>query len=216
MYKNTIFILLLTTVIFLLTACSTIPEWAYSEEPAKTAVAIATEQAAKSLTDVPYENGDSGYADISIQVIPSEDQRIQKTLPKEVIPVNNCHGTGEVVNEIEFSETILRIADIDSTIIGTTEGEFGIPGIGNVRIGASIAEQYGVTYGSEKTVRRTISLTTQAGTRVEHTVQPFEIWETGEIVITRINQEEIRYPYEFRTGLGFELIEAINLGCGTP
>ncbi len=140
---------------------------------------------------------------------------IQKPLSEEVIPQNNCRGNSPVSNLVERSRTISRSAELGGGATISGSGEVGVPGIGGVQVGAEIAATYNTSYGEEETVSRNITLTAKEGSSLNHRVRQYELWRSGEVVISVGDDELARYPYEFRTDFGLELVDVQPIDCST-
>lgn len=140
---------------------------------------------------------------------------IEKSISEEIIPQNNCYGNSPVSTVIQRSRTIKRSVDLGSGVTVSGSGEVGVPGMGDVQVGAEIAANYNVSYGDEETVSRNIMLTAKEGSNLNHRVRQYEVWETGEVIISSGNTEVARYPYEFRSDFKFELVDVEPIQCLT-
>ena len=136
----------------------------------------------------------------------------KRVIDTETINQNNCGEGGPVSNVIERSRTIAHTASLGGSISVNASGEAGIPGVGTVQVGTEIAREYGDTYGEEETISRSLTVTAEQGTNIINEIEHFEIWRTGTISITDANQE-VSYPYEFRTDFGIELKGRTYLDC---
>lgn len=148
-----------------------------------------------------------------IEVIPFNSTPEKRRVSTEIVPQNNCLGTAEVTNQIERSRSITRVIELQGSISVNGNGEVGVPGFGNVQIGAEVAAVYGFSYGVEESISRSLTVTARDGTNISHEIQQVEYWQTGTVVIKSGDQEIARYPYKFRTDFGLEYIQAINNTC---
>jgi hypothetical protein len=156
----------------------------------------------------PGEIGISQGPEIFVFPSATEDRMILS----EDIFQNNCDGTAEASDTVERSHTVLRIVELGSSITVDAGGQAGIPGIGSVGVGAAVANHYDVSYGSQETVRRAITVAAGIDSNIQHTIRHFEVWETGEMLIVAggVNQ---RIPYSFRRDFRMERLPPANLGC---
>lgn len=147
-----------------------------------------------------------------IQVISSDKPREKKAIaPPETIRQPNCGGSSTVSSHIERSYAIVHAMDVGGGATLKADGTIGLPGVASVGAGAEVAAKYGVTYGQEERLSRSLTVSAKEGTSMVHTIQQYEYWETGEIVITANNQTW-RIPYKFRTDFGIQLLESKNIG----
>ena len=130
----------------------------------------------------------------------------------EDIPQNNCDGSAEKSDTVEKSHTILRTLELGTGITVDAGGQAGIPGVGQVSVGVAVASHYNVSYGSQDTITRATHVAAAAGTNILHTIRQYEIWETGEILVSVGGVNE-RIPYRFRKDFGMETLPPANLGC---
>lgn len=139
----------------------------------------------------------------------STDPRLIST---EDIPQNNCDGSAEASQTVERSHTVLRTLELGTGISVDAGGRAGIPGIGEVGVGAAVASHYQVNYGSQDTVTRSVTVAAKEGTNILHTIRQYEIWETGEILISAGGMNQ-RIPYSFRKDFSMEALPPANIGC---
>ena len=133
----------------------------------------------------------------------------------EDIPQNNCDGSAEKSDTVEKSHTVLRTLELGTGITVDAGGQAGIPGVGQVGVGVTVANHYNVSYGSQDTVTRPTHVAAAAGTNILHTIRQYEIWETGEILVSVAGVNE-RISYRFRKDFGMETLPPANLGCPEP
>lgn len=136
-------------------------------------------------------------------------------ISSEDILQNNCDGSAEASDTIERSHTVLRTLELGTGITVDAGGRAGIPGIGEVGIGAAVASHYQVSYGTEETVTRSVTVAAKEGTSIQHTVRQFEVWETGEILVSAGGANQ-QIPYRFRKDFSMERLPPANLGCPGP
>jgi hypothetical protein len=148
----------------------------------------------------------------AIQVIPSGEPPEKRVISSETIPQNNCGGSAGVSSTIERSRSIVFTLDLGAEISVNASGSAGVPGIGEVQVGAKVAAKYGVSYGQEETLSRSLTVSAKEGTNILHTLQQVEYWETGELVIVA-GEKSLSYPYSFRKDFGVEHVKSENMGC---
>lgn len=145
-----------------------------------------------------------------IFVFPGPTEKI--LISSEDIPQPNCDGSAEKADTVERSHTVTRTLDMGASITVDESGQAGVPGVGQVGVGVAVAGYYQVGYGSQDTVTRSTTVKANAGTNILHTIRQYEIWETGEVLITAgsVNQ---RLPYRFRKDFSMETLPPANQGC---
>jgi hypothetical protein len=171
----------------------------------------AQQPSAEFTAELPLDNAtESSAVLISVQVFPgdTEDRRI---ISEEKIPLPNCNGNVPMSSTIGRSHAVFRVAEIGTSAQLNVSGSLGVPGVGSVAVGSAIAEHYNVSYGEEETVSRSINVAAKEGSHVEHVVQQFETWETGELVIFVGGVEAVREPYSFRKDFGVEVVDTLNI-----
>ena len=72
---------------------------------------------------------------------------------------------------------------MDSEVSVSASGVASLPGFGQVQVGGAVAAHYGVTYGEAVSVSRSFTLQAPEGTRLEHNLRTFELWDAGEIEV---------------------------------
>lgn len=152
---------------------------------------------------------------IDIEILPSGTSPTEENEIIQSIPVNNCGGTGSATNEIARSRTFLRTAELGLGITGNTQGEFGIPNVGNVQIGVEIAQEYGLTYGTEDTNTRGLVVETAASSNIEYDIRLYDLFQTGEVRVTVDGAIIGVYPYKFRVGSGISLVNSRKIDCAS-
>lgn len=183
MNKLLVWLLLLLLVITLVIGCSTAPQPTSQAQPKA-----------------------------KIEVILSNKPREKRAIgPAETILQPNCGGSSSVSNQIERSHAIIYSMDVSGQVALSADGSLGIPGIGSVQVGTEVAARYGVTYGEEQRVSRSLTVSAKEGTNMLHTIQQYEYWETGEIIIS-VSDQSLRLPYSFRRDFGIELLNSRNEG----
>lgn len=145
-----------------------------------------------------------------IFVVPRETEK--RLVNTEVIPQPNCDGTIETSDTVERSHSLLRTLELGSGITVSAEGRAGVPGIGEVAVGAAVASYYQVSYGTADTITRSVTVGAKEGTNVQYTLQHYEIWEKGELLIVAgpVSQQ---IPYSFRKDFSIEKLPPANIGC---
>lgn len=139
----------------------------------------------------------------------STEKRLVST---DDIPLNNCNGSAEVSQEVELVHTVLRTLELGTGITVDAGGRAGIPGVGEVGVGAAVANHYQINYGTQDAVARSLIVKAKEGTNILHTVRQYEIWETGELLVSP-GSANLRIPYSFRRGFDIEMLPPANIGC---
>jgi hypothetical protein len=149
-----------------------------------------------------------------VRVVPSDSPPEKRIISSEAVPQNNCGGSAGVSSTIERSRSIIYTLEIGAEVTVDGNGSAGIPEIGEVQVGVEVAAKYGVTYGQEETLSRSLTVSAKEGTNILHSLRQVEYWETGELIITR-GDKTLHYPYSFRKDFGVELVKSENVGCPT-
>lgn len=136
----------------------------------------------------------------------------KRILFEETIPQDNCNGSAEISSSIQHSSTIIYTLEADGTVTVDANGEVGIPAVGKVGAGAAVAAHYGVNYGSQETVSRTLEVAAKEGTNITHTIQQIEYWETGEVTV-KAGEESFTFSFKFPRSFDIQVVETTNLGC---
>ena len=134
-------------------------------------------------------------------------------LSNEEILQNNCDGGAAMSQTVERSYTVSRILELGASITVDAGGRAGIPGVGEVGVGAAVASHYNVSYGSEETVTRSVTVAAEKGANILHTVRQNMLWETGTLVVAGAAQPIL---YRFRKDFSMETLPPANLGCPGP
>ena len=150
----------------------------------------------------------------TIRVLPSGEPPEKRVVSTETILQNNCGGSAGVLNAIGRSRSIVYSLELGGEVSVDAGGSVGVPGVGAVQVGAEVAARYGVTYGQEETLSRSLTVSAKEGTNIIHTLRQVEYWETGDLVLETGGQKR-RYPYRFRRDFGIELVESEDIGCDT-
>lgn len=147
-----------------------------------------------------------------VQVIPSGNPPEKRIISEEVISQNNCGGSATVSSTVGRSYSVVYTLEIGAEMSVDASGSVGLPGVGEVEIGVEVATNYGVTYGREESLSRSLTVSAKEETSMLHSLQQVEYWETGELVIV-YGEKEKRYPYSFRRDFGIELVKSENMCC---
>jgi len=131
-------------------------------------------------------------------------------LSNEEIMQDNCNGGAMMSQTVERSYTVSRIVELGAAITVDAGGRAGIPGVGEVGVGAAVASHYNVSYGSEERVARQVMVATEKGQHILHTIRQYELWETGTLTIAGATDP---IPYRFRKDFSMETLPPANLGC---
>jgi hypothetical protein len=140
----------------------------------------------------------------------------ERLISQEVVDLPNCTGNAESSQEVTRAHTVLYTLELGLEITVSADGRAGIPGIGEVGVGAAVATNYQVGYGRSETVSRSQRVAAAPASHMQHTIQQFEIWETGEVLIVTGDTNQ-RLPYSFRRDFSIEAVAPANIGCpGNP
>jgi hypothetical protein len=136
----------------------------------------------------------------------------ERLISQEVIDLLNCTGNAESALEVTRSHSVLYTLELGHEITVSADGRAGIPGIGEVGVGTAVAANYRVGYGRSETVSRSQTVAAAPVSHLRHTIQQFEIWETGELLIVagEISQ---RLPYSFRRDFSIKAVAPANIVC---
>lgn len=114
---------------------------------------------------------------------------------------------------LERSYTVSRIVELGTGITVKAGGQAGVPGVGQVEVGAAVASHYNVSYGAEETVTRSITMAAEKGTNILYTVRQYQVWENGNLVIAGT---QTPISYRFLKDVGMETLPPTNVGCPAP
>jgi len=145
--------------------------------------------------------------DIEIQLIGSEP----KEIGTETISQPNCGGNAEIENAVERSRSIEYVMEVQNGVSVNTNGQVGFAGT-DVELGATVATQFGQSYGTSETIARSITVKAQARTNMQHVIRHMEIWEIGQAKISVGGQQTI-IPFKFRSNFAIELVGSNQLTC---
>ena len=153
-------------------------------------------------------------ANVQVFVFPGETEK--RLISEEKIVQNNCDGAAETSQTLTRQQTVQYTIEVGAGLTVSAEGKVGVPSVGEVGVGAEVATHYRVGYGRQETVSRSVTVATPAGYHIQHTIQQFEVWETGELLIIAGEQNQ-RLPYSFRRDFSIEAVAPANLSCqSTP
>lgn len=136
----------------------------------------------------------------------------ERLISQEVIDLLNCTGNAETSQTVTRAHTVLYTLELGLEITVSADGRAGIPGIGEVGVGAAVATNYQVGYGRSETVSRSQTVAAAPGSHIQHTIQQFEVWETGEVLIVAGDTNR-RLPYSFRRDFSIKAVAPANIGC---
>lgn len=152
------------------------------------------------------QNGSNQNINIEIQITGSEP----KVFEVETISQPNCTGTAEVENTVQKSRTIAYTMESTNGVSVNANGQVGFAGT-DVELGATVANQFGLSYGTSESLTRSITVKAGIGTNMQHNIQQVEIWKIGQAKISVGGQETI-IPFKFRSDFSIELANSQNLG----
>lgn len=135
-------------------------------------------------------------------------------LGTETIYQPNCTGTAEVENSIEKSRTIQYVMEVQNGASVNANGQVGFAGT-DIELGATVASQFGQSYGTSETLTRSITVKAKPGTNMQHVIRQVEIWKTGQAKIS-VGGQQIIIPFKFRSDFAIELVNSQNIypnGC---
>lgn len=147
-----------------------------------------------------------------IHVVPSGASPEKQTVRVETHPQNNCGGSGDSKTIFTQQHAVSYQLQLGQNWTVSANGQVGIPGVGNVEVGAAVATHYGVSYGQTQVQSHSLELIAPAGKRMEHILRHVELWDTGTIVMTLVGQEH-RIPYKFPVGYRIEQQDSVELVC---
>ena len=157
----------------------------------------------------PTPDSQNPNVNIDIQITTSE----LKEISVETISQPNCTGMAEVENVVEKSRTIEHVMEVQNGASVSATGQVGFAGTG-VELGATVAAQFGQSYGSSDTITRAIIVKAPPGMNMQHVIRQMEVWQVGEAKITVGGQQTI-IPFKFRSDFAIELAQSNKLPCGT-
>lgn len=176
-------LLLLFLSLFIMTACGAQPEL-YSEQ----------------------------VVDVGVQVFVFPGGTEKRLISDEKIEQDNCNGSAETSQTVTRQHTVQYTMEVGSGLTVNAEGKVGVPGVGEVGVGTEVATHYKVGYGRQEAVTRSQTVAASPNSHIQHTIQQFEIWETGEVLIVAGDQNQ-RLPYSFRRDFSIEAVAPANIGC---
>lgn len=149
-------------------------------------------------------------ANVQVFVFPGETEK--RLISEEKIVQDNCDGAAETSQTVTRQQTVQYTMEVGAGLTVSAEGNVGIPSMGEVAVGAEVATHYKVGYGRTETVSRSVTVATTAGSHIQHTIQQFELWEKGEVLIVGGEQSQ-RLPYSLRRDFSIEAVAPANIGC---
>jgi hypothetical protein len=158
-----------------------------------------------SLT--PTQGGNNQKTSIEVQITGSES----KELGTEIIRQQNCTGNAEVENTVERSRAVEHIIELQNEASVNANGQVSLFGK-KVDLGATVASQFGQSYGTSETLIRSITVKAKAGTSMEHVIRQLEIWKVGQAEISVGGQQTI-IPFKFRSDFAIELVRSNEILC---
>src|SRR5215211_511914 len=134
----------------------------------------------------PTQSGSNESTNIEIQITGSESRE----LGTETIPQPNCTGTAEVENLVERSRTVEHVMEVQNGVSVNANGQIGFAGT-DIELGATVASQFGQSYGTSETLTRSITVKAKPGTNMQHVIKQMEIWKVGQAKISIGGQQTI-------------------------
>lgn len=132
--------------------------------------------------------------------IDPESQTSKKLVTTDSSEIQNSGGPGTLTAGIERSLTVRHEIELGGEVQVSAGGEAKILGTG-VNIGALVAAKYGTTYGSEETIKRSLTFEVPKGTRLRYDLNYYEVWRTGTLRIQLGDQRRnFLYRVSNRTG----------------
>ena len=148
--------------------------------------------------------------DVQIVVLPGEPEK--RFISSELVAQDNCTGTAETSFAVTREHTVAYEIEVGASLTANAEGKVSVQGVGLVGVGAEVATHYQVGYGRQERVSRTVTLSAAPDTYIQHTIEHFEVWEKGDVLIKAGNQEQ-QLPYSFRRDFGIEVGRPVNVDC---
>lgn len=155
------------------------------------------------------QNGNNQGTNIEIQITGTESEELETV----AISQQNCTGNAEVENLVEKSRTIQYILEVQNGASVNANGQVGFAGT-DVELGATIASQFGQSYGTSETITRSITVKAKSGTNMQHFIRQMEIWKVGQAKISVGGQQTI-IPFKFRYDFAIELANSNPVACET-
>lgn len=155
------------------------------------------------------QNGSSQgqNTNIEIQITGTET----KELGTETIPQPNCTGNAEVENTVEKSRTIEYVMEVQNGASVNTNGQVGFAGT-DIELGATVASQFGQSYGTSETLTRSITVKAMPSTDIQHIIRQVEIWKVGQAKISVGGQQTI-IPFKYRYDFAIEYAGNNQTAC---
>lgn len=138
----------------------------------------------------------------------------KRLISDEKIVQDNCNGSAEMSQTVTRQHMVQYTLELGAGLTVSAEGKVGLEGIGLVGVGAEVATHYKVSYGRQETASRSQTVAAAPNSHIQHIIQQFEVWETGEVLIVAGDQNQ-RLPYSFRRDFSIEAVAPANLGCTT-
>jgi hypothetical protein len=136
----------------------------------------------------------------SIERVAPSGTRTGEILSTKTVTVDNCYSSAKDEETLGAEETIkVSIEKIDDQTL-SVGGTVNIGTFGSVNVGEEISSQYGVTYGEERKVSDSRTVTVEPGKSVVYKVEVRARYDTGRITITDGAHRE-EFPYEILTGV---------------
>ncbi|MFT3890840.1 MAG: hypothetical protein QM730_04330 [Anaerolineales bacterium] len=146
---------------------------------------------------------------IEIQTMGSETNEVGT----ETVSQNNCGGTAEIENEVSKSRTIEYVMEVQNGMSVNANGQLGFAGT-DVELGATVATQFGQSYGTSETITHSITVKAEAGTNMQHTIRHLEVWEIGQAIVT-VGGQQAMIPFRYRSNFKIESGGSTQLPCPT-
>jgi hypothetical protein len=151
-------------------------------------------------------SGSNPNTNIEIQITGTESKEIEV----ETIPQLNCTGSAEVENLIQKSRTIEHTMEVQNGVSINANGQVGFAGT-DVELGATVASQFGQSYGNSESITRSITVKTKPGINMQHIIRQVEVWKVGQAKIS-VGGQQTTIPFKFRSDFAIELVNSQNLG----
>lgn len=155
------------------------------------------------------QNGSNQSTSIEIQITGTES----KELGIETIPQPNCTGSAEVENTVEKSRTIEYVMEVQNGVSVNANGQVGFAGT-DIELGATVASQFGQSYGTSETLTRSITVKAKPSTDMQHVIRQVEIWKVGQAKISVGGQQTI-IPFKYRYDFAIEYAGNNQIPCDT-
>ena len=132
---------------------------------------------------------------IDLGELTSEEMEVDR----EIVKQDNCKGTAELSYEVSGSRQVSFELSTGGQFEVNADGQIGLFGT-DVGLGAAVAANVGVTYGTTQVIAKTIKVGAAPGTYVLHVISHRILWKTGTatVGVNGLTEEvQFRFPKDF-------------------